>query len=133
MEYWKVVKNATINPRQNKSSQSRQCQTFVFLLWGSHLTILLFNPFISRSLPLPPSNVAKFWDTHSFMQRYWYVYSAALLGGGRKYVVQKQTWICENCWIICCEMGFFTELCPYQNIFVYLLLSRIEDISGTQK
>lgn len=45
----------------------------------------------------------------------------------RKYAVQRQIWICETCCILCCKTVIFAELYPYQNIFVYLILSSVVD------
>ena len=59
----------------------QQSQIFVFLLWYSHLTIYAWSIYQPTSLLLPNNvDVARFWDTQSSMQWYWYVHSTALLG-----------------------------------------------------
>ena len=118
---WRTV------PEKIKTVYILQYGFFVFLFWYSHITISLLDLFISRPLPLFPSHndVARFWDTQSFMQWYWYVYRTTLPGMEPKICGTEQTWICETCSILCCKTGCFAELYPYQNIFVYLFLSRI--------
>ena len=83
---------------------------------------------ISRPLSLSPSSAdtAKFLSTSSFMQGYWYVHSTMLLGGGPKmFGTEENVNLWNLLWILCCQTVFFTELFSYQNIFVYLILSRI--------
>ena len=120
-----VVKaSLTCSPRHCKSRQYRAASYFsVFVV-----IFTLYYIFISRSIPLLPRNVdtAKCWYGRLiFSYRGIDMFTAQhCLEGDRKDVILKQTLICDTCWILCRKTRFFTELCPYQNIFVYLFLFR---------
>ena len=100
----------------------QQSQIFVFLLWYSHLAIYAWSIYLPTSLLLPNNvDVARFWDTQSSMQWYWFVHKHSIAWSGAKNIWYRGKH-CETCGILCCKAGFFPEFYPYQNIFVWLFI-----------
>ena len=82
------------NLRKNKSSQyTAVSRLSVFVVIFTFYYLFALSIHLQPPPPrLPPSNadVGRFWDTHSFMQRYWYVHSRVLLGVGLKICITEE-------------------------------------------
>ena len=113
-----IWRRHTILDKIKESSEYRAISIFFFFYCDIY--ILLYFCFIHLCLELYPFFEAMLmWPNFETLIPscngigMYKQHCTTLLHRRQKHVVLRQLWICETCWILCCQTGCFRELCLY--------------------